>query len=942
MSSLLTLTITPAGRLRASRSAETHDAPSETPRLDEALAERLGRAFQASTEDGLLELAAVDSRPPLPLELVFWRDWTRRLLNAIARLDEERFGQLEKAIARGNSWTQADATRLGIPPPDELALAVLVAEAPPMPGLENLTPRLLQALWSSLLMRFAERARDGAGGCRGLLGSLNPETRLLGRVTFHLAENKRDPSRPFAFLATWASRLSARAQLQHLPLAEALRQYAAERDQAKLAELLAPVRDAAAASPLVAELLSSRAIFQAQAWSIAQASRFLGEVAAMESAGLAVRVPDWWAARRSSRPVLQVRLGDGPSSAIGLDALLDFSAELAIDGQPLDDAERAQLLAATDGLALLRGKWVEVDQAKLREALAQWRVLESGHAEGVTFLEGLRLLAGAQLDANAATDDDPDRQWTRVVPGEWLSETLRQLRTPAGISGCEPGRDLKATLRPYQIEGVRWLWFMLRLGFGACLADDMGLGKTIQVIDLILRLRQAARQPSTRNPRGQPAPGPAAGPVLIVVPASLLGNWKQEFGRFAPQLKILLAHRSECDAETLARIAVQPAVAFDGLDVVITTYSLIRQAEWPVQLTWRLVVLDEAQAIKNAGSAQSRAVRLLRSSGRIALTGTPVENQLGDLWSLFDFCMPGLLGNARQFRDFARRIAQRQDASAAAALRKLVRPCILRRMKTDPEIVPDLPDKAEVVVHCGLSKQQAVLYEKLVRDVARQIGMADGIQRRGLVLSLLLRLKQLCNHPAQYLDQPDFPPAESGKFGSLREVCEQIRDRQEKLLLFSQFQSICAPLAEFLATIFGRPGLVLHGGIAVGKRKALVERFQTDEEVPFFVISVKAGGTGLNLTAASHVIHFDRWWNPAVENQATDRAFRIGQKRNVLVHKFVCRGTLEERIDLMIRDKQQLADEILGGGAEALLTELSDSELMKFVALDITRATGTD
>jgi non-specific serine/threonine protein kinase len=351
-----------------------------------------------------------------------------------------------------------------------------------------------------------------------------------------------------------------------------------------------------------------------------------------------------------------------------------------------------------------------------------------------------------------------------------------------------------------------------------------------------------------------------------------------------------------------------------------------------------MVVLDEAQAIKNSGSAQSRSVRKLKASGRIVLTGTPVENQLGDLWSLFDFCVPGLLGTVKQFRDFLKNMTKSQDSGGVSALRKLVRPYILRRMKTDPSIVPDLPDKTEVTVECGLSKKQAVLYEKLIFDVEKQLKTSDGIQRKGLVLSMLMRLKQLCNHPDQFLDQRVFDPTESGKFLSLRTVCEPICERQEKLLVFTQFQSMCEPLAEFLAGVFRKPGLVLHGAVPVARRKDLVRQFQERDDVPFFVISVKAGGTGLNLTAASHVVHFDRWWNPAVENQATDRAYRIGQKKNVLVHKFVCKGTLEERIDRMIRDKQSLADDVLGEGGERLLTEMSDAELLKFVALDVTRA----
>lgn len=933
----LAISITPSGRIICTPDIHMQDEAILGIAFDDAVAAELLDAFRTSTASGLLQLAGIDSKVPLLLTFVFWRHWAQRFLKAVSQLDDERFAALEKAAKSGKSASTSTSGGANIAAPDDLALAVLVADAPPMRGLEFLTNELLRTLWIELLAGFLQRAHDTADGCRGLLLKLNPDAQLLGRVTFHLAENKRDPERPFAFMATYAHRLSAKSQVQHLPLGEALRQSAAERDQAKLTELLVPVRAAASRSEVVSEMLTSRAIFQPQAWSVSQAYRFLHDVTVMEEAGLSVRVPDWWKSRRVMRPQVQVRIGNQRGSAVGLDSLLDFSANLAVDGTPLTDDERRQLLAATDGLTLLRGKWVEVDQQKLKQALAQWNELQQEHADGISFLEGMRLLAGTQLQASESVDDTT-LQWSSVTSGAWLAEILQQIRDPQGIVGCDPGIGLQATLRPYQADGVRWLWFMTQLGLGACLADDMGLGKTIQVIDLILQLKEADQRTSAiKHCRARSGAGVT--PFLLIVPASLIGNWKQELDRFAPQLKVFLAHRSECDAATLEKVAKKPTTELAGFDVVVTTYTLLRRATWPTHVHWRMVVLDEAQAIKNAGSAQSKSVRKLKSSGRIALTGTPVENQLGDLWSLFDFCVPGLLGSVKQFRDFVKQMTKQQDSGGVSALRKLVRPYILRRMKTDPNIVPDLPDKTEVKVACGLSKKQAVLYEQLVADVAKQLKQADGIKRRGLVLSLLMRLKQLCNHPDQFLDQRAFDPAESGKFQSLRSVCEAICERQEKVLVFTQFQSMCEPLSEFLAAEFRKPGLVLHGGVAVAKRQGLVKQFQERDDVPFFIISVKAGGTGLNLTAASHVIHFDRWWNPAVENQATDRAYRIGQKRNVLVHKFVCKGTLEERIDQMICEKQELAENVLGEGSETLLTEMSDSELLKFVALDVSRAT---
>jgi non-specific serine/threonine protein kinase len=792
-----------------------------------------------------------------------------------------------------------------------------------MRGLEYLTGELLRTLWNELRERVVTEAAKHAAGPAGYLSELNPLWHLLGRVTFHLAENKRDPDRPFAFLATYTHRLSGQARLQHLPLADALKTYAGTRDRGRLASLLEPVERAAEKSPLVRELLDSKALFAPQAWPIRQAHRFLVESPRMEEAGVVVRVPDWWSARRPSRPQVQLRIGSKAPSGIGMEGLLDFEVGVALDGQTLTADERRQLLAGAEGLVFLRGKWVEADGEQLQQALAHWKELEKQHERGIGFIEGMRLLAGARLEGGEASD--PVAGWSRVTAGAWLHEILERIRRPETVESCLPGRDLAATLRPYQADGVRWLWFMTELGLGACLADDMGLGKTIQVIDLLLGRKRAAA-------------GAARVPSLLVVPASLIGNWKQELARFAPLLKPFFAHRSETDADELAAVSSDPARRLAPYDLVLTTYGLVRRQEWLVDVKWPLVILDEAQAIKNASSAQARSVKTIPAAGRIVLTGTPVENHLGDLWSIFDFCCPGLLGNAGQFKSFVKRLNQRQDAEAFGALRQLVRPYILRRLKTDPKIVPELPEKTEIRAECGLSKKQAALYEKTVADLARRLKEAEGIARKGLVLSTLMQLKQICNHPAQFLHQNTFAPHESGKFERLQFLCEPIAERQEKMLIFTQFQSLTEPLAVFLAGVFGARGLVLHGGTPVGKRAALVTAFQQDGGPPFFVISLKAGGSGLNLTAASHVVHFDRWWNPAVENQATDRAFRIGQKRNVLVHKFVCRGTVEERIDALIRDKQSVADKLLDQESGPLLTEMNDDELLKFVALDLSRA----
>jgi non-specific serine/threonine protein kinase len=449
----------------------------------------------------------------------------------------------------------------------------------------------------------------------------------------------------------------------------------------------------------------------------------------------------------------------------------------------------------------------------------------------------------------------------------------------------------------------------------------MGLGKTIQVLSLLLVLREQA--------------GDARKPSLLVAPASLLANWAAEIARFAPTLKAVVVHPSvvpadELTADRLGQLA--------DVDLAITSYAYLGRVPWLTETSWRLAILDEAQAIKNPGAKQTRSVKALRADARIALTGTPIENRLGDLWSIFDFINPGLLGSPKQFSSYAKQLANSEAPNPYAPLRALVRPYILRRMKTDKSIIADLPDKTEVKAFCALSRRQAALYQQTVSDITDRLDSAEGIERKGLVLALLMRLKQICNHPSQWLGDGSWAEGDSGKFARLRDITGEIASRQEKVLVFTQFKETTAPLAAFLGSVFGRSGLVLHGETEVGKRKDLVRRFQEDEDVPFFVLSVKAGGAGLNLTAASHVVHFDRWWNPAVENQATDRAFRIGQTKNVLVHKFVCRGTVEEKIDRMIEDKRQLAGDFLSVGAEATLTEMKNDELIRLVALDLAAA----
>jgi non-specific serine/threonine protein kinase len=602
--------------------------------------------------------------------------------------------------------------------------------------------------------------------------------------------------------------------------------------------------------------------------------------------------------------------------------------DVTLDGATLSAAEIKRLLAQSDGLALIRGKWVEIDSERLSRTIDRFKVIEQRAAvEGLSFGEAMRLLAGAAI-ADETSIEQAQADWSETIAGPWLARTLDELRAPDGAIRADPGRLLAGQLRPYQRAGVQWLHLLATLGLGACLADDMGLGKTIQVLALLLVLKQKA---------GQAAGGqkPSQKPSLLVAPASLLANWAAEIARFVPSLKARIVHPSALPADQLK---TQDAACPAGIDLAITSYGFLARAPWLTAMPWRLAIVDEAQAIKNPAARQTRTVKQLRADARIALTGTPIENRLGDLWSIFDFINPGLLGSAKQFSSYTKRLAADGEHNPYGPLRALVRPYVLRRMKTDQRIIADLPDKTEVRAFCALSRKQAALYQQAVDDLAVQIEAAEGIRRRGLILSFLMRLKQICNHPSQWLGDNAWAEEDSGKFARLREIVEEIASRQEKVLVFTQFKEITAPLASFLGSVFGRAGLVLHGETAVARRKDLVRAFQEDESVPFVVLSLKAGGAGLNLTAAAHVVHFDRWWNPAVENQATDRAFRIGQTRNVLVHKFVCQGTVEEKIDKLIAEKQQLAGEFLSGDADRSLTEMKNEELLKLVALDLKTA----
>ncbi len=845
------------------------------------------RTGEAGLGPQLLALAA--AFVPLTPDLVFGRDLARAVLRAVAA-------------------APANDTSLVEPEPGELV--TMLAAVPPRTDLAGVQERSLANAWRQVAETVAtELQKPGIDRQKYLLQHGVDEE--VGRLWIHVAEQKDDRRHPFAFLATLARGRDEHGNVEHVLLGTAI----SERrdDPGGQQRLLAPLRRAAGRDATVRSLLDTHEMYHAVSWTPGDAHALMRAMPALEASGVRVRVPEWWRAE-PIKPKVHVEIGNTEPGSFGLQALLDFKIRYFIGEDELSHSEWKQLMEGAAGLHQVHGRWVAFDPENHVDAMKHWRGIEEASERGrVGFAEGMRLLAGLP----SVGDDDPvPAEWTAAKPGPWLAKTLAELQSPHGSPEADPGPALQGTLRPYQREGVGWLWLLARLGLGGCLADDMGLGKTIQVIALLLLLVR------------QQAPGPH----LIVMPASLLGNWRSELARFGPSLRVRTAHRSAGD--------VDDASQFQNVDVVLTTYGTLLRQPWLQEQQWGLIALDEAQAIKNSQAKQTRAVKLLQSQHRLVMTGTPVENSLQDLWSLFDFCNPGLLGSASVFKSFSRGLGS--DRDGLEPLRNLVRPYVLRRMKTDKRIIADLPDKSELQVYCGLTRVQAALYGQMVAALSAEVESSEGMHRRGLILAFLTRFKQICNHPSHYNRDGRWEVEDSAKFLRLQELCGSISDAGEKVIVFTQFREMCTPLANLLGETFDRPGLILHGGTPVHARAELVEQFQGEDGPPFMVLSLKAGGTGLNLTAASHVIHFDRWWNPAVENQATDRAFRIGQHKNVLVHKFVCRGTLEERIDTMLHDKQGLADGVLADDGERRLTELSTDELLRVVSLDLRAALTED
>ncbi len=789
-------------------------------------------------------------------------------------------------------------------------IVYLLERVPFAPGAEYVNDAWLNSLWTKLNEHFALEIKEYPGTVSLYLAEKSQHLKVAEKIFFHLVENPLDTECPFSFMATYSTK-DEDGKVSHVPLRYALVEF--KDDRKKMLELLSCLNKVAEVSPLIEGFIKNGELFHPLRINTQEAYSLLKIIPDIEKIGIVFRIPDWWKKKKHSVS-LSIRLGEKEESLLGLESIISMDSYLSVDGMELSEAEIEALQNKTDGLALIKGKWVEVDHERLNALLSQVE-----HYKGkLSLLEALRMnLQTEPLKDDDSNEDSEENDEVIITNGAWLSELFKNIRSShtETENSPPPPESFKAVLRPYQQAGFTWLERMYNYGLGACLADDMGLGKTVQVLAFLDALRMHFAKQNVKNPH-----------ILLVVPASLLGNWQKECAKFAPAIDVRLLHSSSKSKEN-------QELAF----LNITTYSMASRLEVLTQTEWDMVILDEAQAIKNPLSKQTKSIKALNCHYRVAMTGTPVENDLTNLWSLFDFLDKGLLGTSTEFKDFCKTLTNNPEGYTK--LKNMIMPFMLRRLKTDKSIISDLPEKIEMIDYVSLSKKQRVLYKKYVDDIEEMLNNLNdedsNIKRSGIILSSLIKLKQICNHPDQFTGSEGYAEGDSGKFEILRELCSTIYEKRERVLIFTQFKEVCEPLNAFLSKIFGIQGFVLHGGTSVKTRNKMVEEFQSDKYIPYMIISVKAGGTGLTLTNANHVIHFDRWWNPAVENQATDRAFRIGQKKNVIVHKLVCKGTIEEKINELIERKKTLSQNVIGtDSGESWITEMSNEELRKLFTLE--------
>ncbi len=709
---------------------------------------------------------------------------------------------------------------------------------------------------------------------------------IPSRVYFHLVESRED-NNSFAFMATYSTRKDNK--VKHYPLKYALIEYKDSENELK--NLTKSLYVVAGESNFIKKLIETGEIFSPIYITIEEAYIFLKEVPLYEKNGIVCRIPNWWIQREENTSVkidIDQRRRDG-FGFFGRSNLVSVSPKMYYNGLPIQKEEIEKLLIQSEGLSFIKGKWVEVNKEKLFNLLNQYEELNK---DGTTFAEVLRLYSSTKKVDNDVNIEFSEEDWLKNIAYKNLNSFPDLLEVSDNFHGV---------LRPYQYDGYKWLLGMTQYEFGVCLADDMGLGKTIQILAFL----ETYKKISSKK-------------ILLIVPASLIANWVSEINKFTPNMNYYVANKISSDINKI----------FSSF-LVITTYQISQRLQALYENEWGIVILDEAQAIKNPSTLQAKKIKSLKRDMAIALTGTPIENNLLNLWSIYDFLNPGLLGTEKEFR-------QNYDIKSSSTdnvlkLSTIIKPFMLRRLKSDKNIINDLPDKNESTMVVELTKKQIVLYKEIVSEIEnKKISEENQFDQKRIILTAILHLKQICNHPSQFTGDEEYDIKDSGKFMALKDLCEIIFEKREKVLIFTQFKEITRPINELLKGVFNKEGFIITGDTSINTRNEYVNKFQ-NEDIPYMILTLKTAGVGLNLTSATNVIHFDRWWNPAVENQATDRAYRIGQKNNLNVYKFTSKGTIEEIISTLLDVKTELTNSVLDNIDNNILNKLSSEELLKSI-----------
>lgn len=750
-------------------------------------------------------------------------------------------------------------------------------------GFENLTFNWVREIFSKLKNIFDAEINKFNGSVKKYYEDKLQDLNTPERIYFNLVE-ANDESYPFAFMVTYSE--VEDSSVIHSPLKNALVKY--KENPKMIVNLIAPILKVQKESNIIDKLIKSGELFYPVGVTEDEAFQILKDLELYMSFGIKCRIPNWW--KNKSRSFSVSSKFKNANGKFNKEAILSLVPEIRLEDDIYTKEELEEFLNLAEGLHFIKNKWVEVDHKKIKEVLQKYENIKDKAKENLNVVDLLKLPESLELNI--------------IEQKRFFREFTKSLKTKTENKTYKVPKGFKGTLRSYQDEGFKWISTMLDLNLGVCLADDMGLGKTIQILAYLESIYKKGYK------------------CLLIVPASLLGNWMNEIKKFNSKITYSIYYGKDKNIDDF---------------LTITTYGTLKSSEELQNTDWDLTILDEAQNIKNISTAQSKCIHSLKSKNKIAMTGTPIENGLGDLYSLMTFLNPGLLGSQSQFKKVVNEINNCDNKiESYEKIRMKVKPFILRRLKTDRDIIKDLPSKIEIFEYLSITQKQKVLYKKILKDFETKLLVEEGIGRKGLVLKVISDLKQVLNHPSQYTQDSLFTEQDSSKFTRLGEIAKAIYEKREKLIVFTQYKEMCEPIANYLESIFYRSGLIIHGQTTAKNRTQIVNLFNSkDEYVPFIVLSLKAGGVGLNLTSANNVIHFDRWWNPAVENQATDRAYRIGQTKNVTVYKFVTKGSLEEKIDELIKEKTELSDSIISENKAPALTELSNEKLLKIMSLEI-------